>query len=278
MTSTLPQPHATFVDRIRRAVEQDARFSALLAGGSLVHGGLDRYSDLDLVLVAENASYDAVMADREAFAAGLGALLAAFTGEHVGEPRLLICLYGPPLLHVDLKFVTGSDLDRRIERPAILFARRPDEIATRLDAARIAWPAKSPDWLEARAWVWLHYAATKLARGELFEAIAMLSWFRDQVLGPMLHRRAGLPQRGVRRIEQLDLDPDGGLAATVAGHDAAAVRAAIGAAIRLYLALRREAPPERPVRGMPEALEPLLGGHGPAVTAPAGRDMERASP
>jgi hypothetical protein len=31
-------------------------------------------------------------------------LLVGFTGEHVGEPRVLICLYGPPVLHVDLKF------------------------------------------------------------------------------------------------------------------------------------------------------------------------------
>ena len=34
---------------------------------------------------------------------------ATFTGEHVGESRVLICLYGPPLLHVDLKFVSLSD-------------------------------------------------------------------------------------------------------------------------------------------------------------------------
>jgi hypothetical protein len=34
---------------------------------------------------------------------------SAFSGEHVGEPRALICLYGPPLLPVDLKFVSLSD-------------------------------------------------------------------------------------------------------------------------------------------------------------------------
>lgn len=45
----------------------------------------------------------------------LGHLLHAFTGEHVGEPRLLICLYGPELLHVDLKFVTLEMLTQRVE-------------------------------------------------------------------------------------------------------------------------------------------------------------------
>ena len=45
------------------------------------------------------------MAQRKVLAGTLGHLLHAFTGEHVGEPRLLICLYGPELLHVDLKFM-----------------------------------------------------------------------------------------------------------------------------------------------------------------------------
>jgi hypothetical protein len=52
---------------------------------------------------------------RAGFAGALGPLLSAFTGDHVGEPRLLICLYGPPLLHVDLKFVTPADLAERVE-------------------------------------------------------------------------------------------------------------------------------------------------------------------
>ena len=53
----------------------------------------------------------------------LGPLLACFTGEHVGEPRLLIALYGPPLLHVDLKFVAERDLDVRVEDGRVLWQR-----------------------------------------------------------------------------------------------------------------------------------------------------------
>lgn len=44
------------------------------------------------------------------------------------------------------------------------------------------------EWFESRARIWLH-AVVKLGRGELFEAIGMLSFFREQVLGPMLYRR-----------------------------------------------------------------------------------------
>lgn len=259
MTSTLPDIHAAFLERARRVFAADPRIHTLLAGGSFIHGGLDAFSDLDLVVLVEEEAYAEVMDGRIGIAARLGDLLSAFTGEHVGEPRLLICLYGPSLLHVDLKFVTSSDLDRRIERPAILWSRDEAVVAERLAHAQIAWPDQDADWFEARAWVWLHYAASKLGRGELFEAIGMLAFFREQVLGPMLHRRAGRPQRGVRRIEALGPDGAGVLAATMARADAASVRKAILASVDLYLDLRVDDPPGAAVRNMPEALLDFVG-------------------
>ncbi|QHL92070.1 nucleotidyltransferase domain-containing protein (plasmid) [Sphingomonas changnyeongensis] len=259
MTSTLPPVHAAFVARILAAVKHHPYVDGLLAGGSFIHGGLDEHSDLDFVLVIDEVAYPQVMNSRMAFAQSLGTLISAFSGEHVGEPRLLICLYGPPLLHVDLKFVTASDLDHRIEMPAVLFARDRERIAAQLGAATIAWPNMSPDWFEARAWIWLHYAATKLLRGELFEAVGMLSFFREQVLGPMLYRRAGLPQRGVRRIEMLGLDGDKALASTAPQLEAASVRAALLSALNLYLQLRADAPPQNATDGMPSMLLSFLG-------------------
>lgn len=254
MPSTLPESHALFLDHVRAAVVGDERLSALLIGGSYIHGGLDVHSDLDFVIVAQDEYYADVMAARMDFAEALPDFLTAFTGEHVGEPRLLICLYGPPLLHIDLKFVLAADLDRQIEQRAVLYARDPQDIARRTGAAVVSWPNLPPDWFEARAWIWLHYAATKLARGELYEAIGMLAFFRDQVLGPLLCRRAGLSQRGVRRLEAFGLDPDGRLADTLAGHDAGSVRAAILSAIDLYLALRDDEPPLHLTAGMPALL------------------------
>ncbi|WP_155766996.1 hypothetical protein [Mesorhizobium loti] len=100
MLSTLPQAHATFLNRIRDAVASDVRFRALLIGGSYVHGGLDEHSDLDFDIVVEDNCYADVLSTRKDFAEALPGFLNAFTGEHVGEPRLLICLYGPPLLHI----------------------------------------------------------------------------------------------------------------------------------------------------------------------------------
>lgn len=258
MSSTIPALHLKFIQKVRDEVARDTRLVALLAGGSYVHGGFDDHSDLDFVIVVQDESYAEVMASRLEFAGGLGDLLAAFTGEHVGEPRLLICLYGPTLIHVDLKFVKSSDLSRLVERPAVLFARDPSQLESVLEAAAVEWPNASPQWFEQRAWIWLHYGAAKLARGELFEALGMLAFFRDQVLGPMLHRRAGRMQRGVRRIETLGEPALGQLAGTVATLDKESVRVAFLNAMNMYLDLRADEPPPRPVASMPAAIEEYL--------------------
>ena len=258
MPSNLPQAHATVLERVRNAVASDTRFSALLIGGSYIHGGLDEHSDLDFVIIVNEESYADVMATRMAFASALPDFITAFTGEHVGEPRLLICLYGPPLLHVDLKFVLASDLDHQIERRAVLFARDRAEIEARIQGGDVAWPNLPSEWFEARAWIWLHYAATKLARGELYEAIGMLGFFREQVLGPLFYRRAGKNQRGVRRLEALRLDEHGKLAATMAQHDASSVRKAIEACIDIYLDLRSDDPLLQPTKAMPGLLHDLI--------------------
>jgi hypothetical protein len=254
----LPALHQAFVDRLRVAVADDPRIDALLAGGSLVHGGVDDQSDIDIVVVVADDAHAGLMKAREAFAAAQGPLLSGFSGEHVGEPRLLICLYGPPLLHVDFKFVVAADLASMVERPLILWARNADAVIASMDRANIAWPNRDAEWFETRVWVWLHYGAAKVLRGELHEAIAMLGFFREAVLGPMLHRRAGRPQRGLRRIEAFCLDPDGLLTSTFAGHDAAEIRSALLASADAYLTLRDDAPPSRPVAAMPAALRAYL--------------------
>lgn len=178
----LPEPQRTMLRRLLDTMRSDRRIAAVLSGGSLLHGGFDAHSDIDLVIVCTAAGHDELAADKIPFAETLGPLIAAFTGEHVGEPRLLICLYGPPLIHVDLKFVVLADLCDLVERPLMLWAQDRAAVEASLDGATIAWPNRDPQWFEDRAWVWLHYGATKLHRGELFEAMGMISFIREQVL------------------------------------------------------------------------------------------------
>ena len=94
MLNTLPDLHRSFAEQLKLKFQSDSRIHSLLAGGSIVHGGFDKYSDLDFVVVVDTLHYDEIMTQRRELAGTLGHLLHAFTGEHVGEPRLLICLYG----------------------------------------------------------------------------------------------------------------------------------------------------------------------------------------
>jgi hypothetical protein len=258
MSQTTPATHLRCIEQISQIIENDQRFDAALVSGSFATKSMDQYSDIDIILVVNDDCYDDVMAKRTEFAAKVGNLISAFTGEHVGEPRLLICLFGPPLVHVDFKFVTASSLDAFVDRPLVLFARDASAIESQIESASIGWPEMSPQWFEDRAWIWLHYGATKIGRGELYEAIGMLGFFRDQILGPMLARRCRQPMRGVRYIENRSMDPQGLLNATVAEHSTPSIRKALLAAAEAYLILRSDAEPARGTPSMPSALHEYI--------------------
>lgn len=224
---------AAFVAQAGERLKADPRIDAvLLAGAPLVRAD-DEFSDVDLVLVCADESYEQVMATRREVAASLGKLLAAFSGEHVGEPRVLICLFNEPLLHVDLKFVRREALAERVETPLVAFDRSGG-IGAVLAEGTVEWPGRSPEWFEERFWIWIHYGAAKIARGELFEAHDMLAFLRAQVLGPMLARDGGHRQRGVRRIElEMPAQVDA-LRATIASYDHTDCWRALEATVKLY--------------------------------------------
>jgi len=238
----VPSRHAAFLEAALPRLQADERVVAVAAGGSLSTGGMDEWSDLDLVVAVEPGAAAEVMPDRRRIAARLGPLLAAFTGEHVGEPRILICLYGPPLLHVDLKFVPLPEAAARTEDPLILWERDG-----RLSAVLRATPAAPlvPDlqWIEDRFWVWVHYVATKIGRGELLETLDALAFLRRQVLGPLaLHAEGALPV-GVRKVETRARPYLDALVRTTAGYDPRACAGALRAAVTLYRALRARVAP-----------------------------------
>ena len=236
--SAVPERHAAFLRTALARLRQDPRLVGVAAGGSYLTGTMDEFSDLDLVIAAEPEAYASVGRERQEIARGLGPLLAAFTGEHVGEPRVLICLYGPPLLHLDLKFVSLADAAQRVEDPAVWWER-----AGRLTAVLSGAPARYPEpdlqWIEDRFWVWVHYGAAKIGRGELFEAGDFLAFLRGQVLGPLSLRLRGARPSGVRRVELLAPDLADEMRSTLAGHDARSCALALRSAAEMYRRLRQ---------------------------------------
>jgi len=226
-----------FLDDLLAAVRDDPRIAGLLLAGSSATGEMDEFSDIDTVIVSTDESHPELLAGAPEFAASLGPLLAAFTGEHVGEPRLLIALYGPPLLHVDFKFVGLTDLAVRVEDGVIAW-ERDGLVSAALAGSAAVWPMPDPQWLEDRFWVWVHYSAAKIGRGELFECLDALGMIRGLVLGPLLAVRAGARPQGARRLERLAPEDVPALAATVGDHSVAGCADALRAAITLYRELR----------------------------------------
>jgi hypothetical protein len=244
--SFVPPEHAAFLERALPRLAAEPRLVGVAAGGSYRDGAMDEWSDLDLVVAVEPESYGEMLAERTTFAATLGPLLAAFTGEHVGEPRLLICLYGPPLLHVDLKFVRLEDAAERVEDPVVLW-ERDGRFSAALRGGEAVYPEPDAQWIEDRFWVWVHYGATKIARGELWEALDFLAFLRARVLGPLALQRLGARPSGLRRLERRAPAVAADLRRTLAEHDRRSCLRALEATVEIYRLLRDslEPGPER---------------------------------
>jgi predicted nucleotidyltransferase len=251
-SSTIPALQRTFMEGAIEILKDDRRVIGIAAAGSYADHTLDEYSDIDLIIAVEPLQHLEVMADRQTLASRLGPLLASFTGEHVSEPRLLVCLYGPPLLHVDLKFVAVQDAVTRVDDPVVLW-ERDGRLSEALSQGEACYPCPEIQWVEDRFWVWIHYAATKVGRGELFEAADFLAFLRSNVFGPLGKRQLGLRPAGVRRLEtdapQLAAD----LRGTVAAAERASILAAINVCVELYRRLRSAEPRPIEIRTKAEA-------------------------
>jgi len=237
----IPDVHASFLDRALPRLQADRRLVGVGAAGSFGSGKMDEFSDLDLVIAVEPDSAEAVAAERHRMAAELGPLVAAFTGEHVGEPRVLICLYGSEdghsPLHVDLKFVSLADVAARVDDPVVLW-ERDGRLSRALQAGDARYPRPDLPWIEERFWVWIHYAALKIGRGELFEAVDFLAFLRAQVLGPLALMEAGAQPAGVRRLEMAAPARAAQLQETMAAYDITSCIQCLYAAAELYRSLR----------------------------------------
>lgn len=235
----LPDAHRAFLSTALAVMPADPRLVGLAVAGSYLTGDMDAFSDLDLIVVVEPDRQADVLRGREDIARKLGHYVTGFTGEHVGEPRLLIALYDAPLLHVDLKFVSLADVHVRIEDPAVLW-ERDGRVSAALAVGTAVFPGPDIEWIEARFWIWMHYAALKIGRGELFEAVDMIDYVRANVLGPLALLRAGARPRGVRRIEFAAPDFAQELRATIPSYGRADCLRALEACIALYRDLRAD--------------------------------------
>ena len=228
-----------FANRAKTILEANEDVIGLAVGGSWLTNQIDEYSDLDLILVTKNK----ISSDKNQMldvARQLGNLLAGFTGEHVGEPRVLICLYDDPLLHVDLKFVTLEEFHHRVETPYILLDK-DGLLKAVIDKTRSNFPLPDYQWIEDRFWTWVHYALLKIGRGEYLEAFDFFGFLRMVVFGPLLHIKNGNLPRGVRKVEtELASDDLIHLKRTIPEYERRSLLDSLRHSVSLYRCLRKE--------------------------------------
>lgn len=233
-----------FAQNVAALVSRDQFVTGLAVAGSWADDELDEYSDLDLVLVTR----EKIGGNREEmtrFAKSFGDFISGFTGEHVGEPRLLICLYDNPLLHVDIKFVTLEEFEKRVEDPVVLFERE-DQLSAVIRQYPSYWPVPDLQWIEDRFWTWVHYIATKIGRGEFFEVLSNLDYLRMHVLSPMMQLKNSQKAKGLRKVEKRLTPSDlENLKITVAQYNRGSLIKALDNSISVYKSLRRKLATER---------------------------------
>ena len=226
-----------FATKAKQILEKDKEVIGLAVGGSWLTNEIDEYSDLDLILVTKKKVSDDKNKMLE-FAERMGDFLSGFTGEHVGEPRFLICLYDKPLLHVDIKFLTLAELDHRVETPHILFDRE-GEIKTAFEQSKEKFPVPDYQWIEDRFWTWVHYTLLKIGRGEYFEAFDFFGFLRMVVFGPLLHIKNGNLPRAVRKVEvELNENDFADLKTTIPEYEKKSLLKSLRNSVKLYRNLR----------------------------------------
>lgn len=228
-----------FAANVVNIVKDDPNVIGLAVAGSWITNELDEYSDIDFVLVTKKQVAD----DKEKmlnYARSFGDFISGFTGEHVGEPRLLVCLYDKPLLHVDIKFLTLPEFYTRIENPVVIFERN-GQLTAILNSTEAAWPQPDFQWIEDRIWTWVHYIAGKAARGEYFECLDGLGYIRARVLAPLLQLKSKTLPRGLRKVETKLNPPDlESLKITTAQYNKASILKALDNSVSVYRSLRRK--------------------------------------
>ena len=238
---TLPAAHKCLLEKIISTFSQDPRVLGISASGSYASDTMDKYSDLDLVFAIDPAYYNEVMIERFDLINQIDGYISGFTGEHVGEPRLIIAIFGaifgPDLIHVDFKFVDLPSAAQRVDDTKVLW-ESGTLMSDIYNNTAFSYPQPDIQWIEDRFWIWVHYGAGKIGRGEYFEALEFLSFLRITVLSPLALRQHQLTPSGVRHIETRLPEFSTALKTTVAEANKASLSRAFRNAISIYLQLR----------------------------------------
>ena len=200
LRARLPQPLRGLFDACYDWAVADGRIG-LAVHGSLVKGGLDRYSDLDMTLAAAPDLPIGELADAfDALIAGRGKVLAGFRADHLGfvNTRIAYVAVDDWVVKVDAQLL-DSGTPPTLPREALVLLDPVRALAGATSDA-VATPDIEALFGKLCGWSWFTYS--RLERGELFAAARSIDFSREHALLPIVLHRLGLPQDGHRRIEE----------------------------------------------------------------------------
>ncbi|HET7271778.1 MAG TPA: aminoglycoside 6-adenylyltransferase [Rubrobacter sp.] len=236
--------HRALLERAVDCFRDDDRVVGMILGGSMAHGAVDFYSDVDLYIVVRDESFEAVFDERDVAAGATGPPLFCFDVDPIpGGSRDYIVTYPGPI-KLDLMYHRESEI-----RPDQKWVGCPvlkDHSGSLVDVVSRS-AGSHPDLPEPRElleldqkfWTWCWYVFGKIMRGELWEALDGIHTIRGEVILLMLDWTGGRRHEGYRRLERkLDPETAARFAATVAPLAADALYEALQAAIALFRDLR----------------------------------------
>jgi predicted nucleotidyltransferase len=258
MTTTPPRDVSGVLARFVEACSTDDRIVAAFLGGSHARGSADRYSDLDLCLIATDEAHAEVVADREAIVRRLGEPLFL---EHFGSQD-----------HVFFILADGTEGELYLGREGALEAIEEPTFRILLDergilaraafAAPVVDPAEQAEALRAIVagfWHELMHLVTALGRGQPWWAIGQLEAMRAMCVN-VVRIELGVAADDEPSFKVDDAVPPGALEelrATYVPLEDAAILAAASEVVRVFRAHARRAA-ERFGLAYPEALDALL--------------------
>jgi predicted nucleotidyltransferase len=196
----------------RKAVDllvADAEVVGLYLAGSFALGQPDKYSDVDLYVVIPDGSKAEVLRRAASMVQDVGKVATWFPATHLGDPSQLIVFYeADPPIHVDFEYVEVRELTPRAkDKDIIILVDRSGDVARHREASGKVDPPRQDEqveqlqYLEDRFWGWSWYTASKIARGELWEARDAIEYIRSNVLVALADIGLGTPPEGNRRLE-----------------------------------------------------------------------------
>lgn len=156
------------LERARSWAEGDDRVVAVLVYGSVATGGVDDFSDLDLLVVARDGAREEVWDERQEIAQRILDGEIAFAQEVSWQRRYRYQAWRSDLAWLDLTFDEGraEPWEGVAGRYEVLLDKA--DIGDRLCADLEAWepPDHDPQNAEGDAWVWLLWLGNRLRHGD----------------------------------------------------------------------------------------------------------------